>query len=136
MTSAPADPKTIVRSGYDAISEAYRSDSFPLAGTWYETALRVLDTALLPGSAVLDLGCGCGVPVAAQLAGSHRVTGVDLSERQIERARVLVPAAEFVRADMASIEFPARSFDAIEQEWFIPEDDGGHAAFFARVIAP
>ena len=35
---------------------------------------------LAPGSAVLDLGCGSGVPVAAALvAAGHAVTGLDLS---------------------------------------------------------
>jgi SAM-dependent methyltransferase len=209
MTSSPADPKTLVRSGYDTISEAYRADSFPLEGTWYETALRALDAALTTGSTVLDLGCGCGVPVAAHLARSHRVTGVDISERQIARARALVPDAEFLRADMTSVDLPARAFDAIvsfwaiihvpldeqpglfdaiarwlrpggvllmtvgcdawtgteddwygatmywshgdrdlyarmlrerrfriEQEWFVPEDDGGHTAFLARSSLP
>jgi ubiquinone/menaquinone biosynthesis C-methylase UbiE len=119
MTSSPADPKTLVRSGYDTISEAYRADSFPLEGTWYETALRALDAALTTGSTVLDLGCGCGVPVAAHLARSHRVTGVDISERQIARARALVPGAAFLRADMTSVDLPARAFDAIVAFWAI-----------------
>ncbi len=43
----------------------------------------------------------------------HRVTGVDLSDAQIERARHLVPAATFVRADMTALDLPAGSFDAV-----------------------
>jgi cyclopropane fatty-acyl-phospholipid synthase-like methyltransferase len=38
------------------------------------------------GSAVLDLGGGCGVPVARRLAPRYAMTGVDLSPVQIERA--------------------------------------------------
>ena len=62
---------------------------------------------------MLDLGCGCGVPVARRLARRYRVTGVDLSPLQIERARKLVPDATFICADMSALQFPARSFDAI-----------------------
>jgi 2-polyprenyl-3-methyl-5-hydroxy-6-metoxy-1,4-benzoquinol methylase len=63
---------------------------------------------------VLDLGCGCGVPVARTLAGAgHQVTGVDISEVQVRRARALVPAATFIQADATGAEFGDDSFDAI-----------------------
>ena len=65
--------------------------------------------SLLPAAArVLDAGCGCGVPVARDLvAAGHHVTGVDVSAVQIDRARRLVPAAEFVRADLTTLDLPA-----------------------------
>jgi SAM-dependent methyltransferase len=54
------------------------------------------------------------VPLARDLAdGGYAVTGVDLSAVQVERARRLVPAARFLHADMAEVEFPAASFDAV-----------------------
>jgi 2-polyprenyl-3-methyl-5-hydroxy-6-metoxy-1,4-benzoquinol methylase len=63
---------------------------------------------------VLDLGCGCGIPVARSLAAAgYQVTGIDFSDVQIERARRLVPAGTFVRADATTIDFPPESFDAI-----------------------
>ena len=63
---------------------------------------------------MLDLGCGCGVPVARSLAAAgYQVTGVDISEVQIERARRLVPAGTFIRADASEVSFPAVSFDAV-----------------------
>jgi SAM-dependent methyltransferase len=62
----------------------------------------------------LDLGCGCGIPVAATLANDgHRVTGIDLSEVQITRARRLVPNATFLHADANQVCFPDRTFDAV-----------------------
>ena len=61
---------------------------------------------------VLDLGCGCGVPVARDLvAAGHRVTGVDISDVQIQRARHLVPAATFRRADATTLHLPPESFE-------------------------
>ncbi len=63
---------------------------------------------------MLDLGCGCGVPVTQRLAAAgHRITGVDFSEVQIARARQLTPDAEFLCADIAEIRLPPHSFDAV-----------------------
>lgn len=107
------DPKAIVRSGYDQISYAYRDDTFDYEHSGYRVFLAWLDPLLAPGAAVLDLGCGCGIPVAAVLAQRHQVTGVDLSPVQIERARAIVPSATFLCADMTDLTFPAASFDAI-----------------------
>jgi cyclopropane fatty-acyl-phospholipid synthase-like methyltransferase len=70
---------------------------------------------LLPSRAdVLDLGCGAGVPVARDLiARGFKITGVDASAGQVERARCNVPQAHSIRADMTTIEFPAFAFDAV-----------------------
>jgi len=65
-------------------------------------------------SAVLDLGCGCGLPAARFLANAgHRVTGVDLSDVQIERARRLVPTGTSLRADATELQLLPASFDAV-----------------------
>lgn len=106
------DPKDLVRRGYDALSRHYER-SFA-AETKYQPWIAALQGRIPPGGAVLDLGCGCGVPVARVLtAAGHRVIGVDISEAQIGRARELVPDAEFVRADATEVDFPAASFDAV-----------------------
>jgi 2-polyprenyl-3-methyl-5-hydroxy-6-metoxy-1,4-benzoquinol methylase len=63
---------------------------------------------------VLDIGCGCGVPVARFLANAgHHVTGVDISDVQIDRARRLVPTGTFLRADAIEVRLPRASFDAV-----------------------
>jgi len=111
--AGPADGHTdLVRRGYDALSYHYRADD---AGEGrYAPWLAELKPRLPAGASVLDVGCGCGVPVARSLAAAgHAVTGVDLSDVQIERARQLVPAATFVRADANAVDFPAASFDAV-----------------------
>lgn len=106
------DPKDLVRRGYNALSgrydEAYDSDSK------YRAWVERLKARLEDGSRVLDLGCGSGVPVVRDLTeAGHRVTGVDISEMQIRRARQLVPGADFIRADATAVDFPAGSFDAV-----------------------
>ena len=62
---------------------------------------------------VLDLGCGCGIPVARRLAVTHQVTGIDISAVQIERARQLAPNGRFLCADMMAVAFPPAHFEAI-----------------------
>jgi len=116
---ARARQREMVRNGYDAISFAYRNDhgqdpSAPGATDQYEVWLSDLSRLLRPGNRVLDLGCGAGMPATRLLAtAGFRVTGIDISAVQIERARALVPAATFVQADMATWDPVPHWFDAI-----------------------
>jgi cyclopropane fatty-acyl-phospholipid synthase-like methyltransferase len=50
--------------------------------------------------------------VAAELAATYRVTGVDISPEQIGQAARNVPDAEFVCADARTVTFPDGHFDA------------------------
>jgi SAM-dependent methyltransferase len=107
------DARRVVEDGYDAVAERYFewSDARPSAvrRRWLDKALALIP----PGSDVLDLGCGAGVPMTRALAAGRRVTGVDLSTRQIGLARVNVPDATFIRADMTSLDLPPASLDAV-----------------------
>ena len=106
------DPKNLVRRSYDQISYAYRGDSIS-RDRGYFIWLDTLIPLLQHGDTVLDLGCGCGIPVAQELAQRFQVTGVDLSEVQIARARQLVPQATFLCTDMTALRFPPGTFAAI-----------------------
>lgn len=106
------DPKALVRRGYDAVSVRY--DAAYGAETKYQSLLGELCRRIPIGETVLDLGCGSGVPVASALASAGcRVTGMDISEVQIRRARERVPQAEFICADATAASFGAASFDAV-----------------------
>jgi ubiquinone/menaquinone biosynthesis C-methylase UbiE len=70
-----------------------------------------------PPAAVLDLGCGTGsLSVLLALEG-HRVTGIDLSERMLERARAKAAEAgvdvEFSKGDASALELPPAQFDVL-----------------------
>jgi SAM-dependent methyltransferase len=107
-----ADPVELVRSGYNAISRAYRGDDDPAPE--YDAWLALLQERIPRRGKVLDIGCGCGIPVARRLAAAgHQVTGVDISDVQIERARQLVPGAVFLRGDATEAGFPPGTFDAV-----------------------
>ena len=105
------DPKAVVRRGYDLVSRAYRADDAPEEN--YAQWLDLLEARVPAPAKVLDLGCGCGVPVARRLSPRYDVTGVDFSPVQIERARALVPTATFTCADMTTLEFPEGAFDVV-----------------------
>jgi SAM-dependent methyltransferase len=106
------NPKDVVRRGYDAASVRY--DQWSGGEAKYSAWLAELSERIPAGATVVDLGCGSGLPVARHLtqSGCH-VTGVDISEVQIRRARELVPAADFLRADIASVDFDPVSLDAV-----------------------
>jgi SAM-dependent methyltransferase len=109
-----SDPRTrLVADGYDA-----------MADTWEDWSSRVADdprhdwlaelVAVLPADAcVVELGCGNGTRETRELAARTKLTGVDLSEQQLRRARERVPDAEFVHADLTTIEFEPGSLDAV-----------------------
>lgn len=68
---------------------------------------------LPPGGAVLDLGCGMGALVGAWLiAQDFRLTGVDAVPALLERARVRLPAGEWIEGDMRHLDL-RRRFDGI-----------------------
>jgi len=78
------------------------------------TALEDLAVLLPREAAVLDLGCGAGVPVTRWLADrGFAVTGVDVSARQLDLARTYVPEATFIKADMTEVSFAPGSLDAV-----------------------
>ncbi len=107
-----SESKDVVQRGYDTVSHRYRGDDD--TPEHYPTWLRLLSDSIPEQADVLDLGCGCGVPMARDLTErGHRVLGVDLSAVQISRARRLVPGAEFRQADAVELAPAPDSLDAI-----------------------
>ena len=104
--------KRVVETGYDRVAERYLASKDAEDPTTL-AALDELARELSPGAAVLDLGCGAGVPATRRLAQRFAVTGVDLSTRQLELARQHVPAANFLKADMTDLSFAPEAFDAV-----------------------
>ena len=127
------DPKALVAAGYDVIAEAYlkRYGRSTVRDYWLNEL-----TARLPAHArVLDLGCGAGLPVARELAArGFAVVGVDGSARQVEMARRNVAGAEFIQADLTTVDLSPAAFDAVAAFYSIthvPRDE--HPALLQRI---
>ena len=108
------DPRTqLVADGYDVMGEAFVEWRDRIVGDPRAVWRGELVSRLPPGSRVLELGCGAGVPDTRLLADRFRVTGVDVSPEQVRRATAAVPSAEFVCADFTDLELPQGSFDGV-----------------------
>lgn len=105
--------KDAVEAGYDAIARTYLSWSQQIADDPRGHYLHELDRRLPDGAAILELGCGAGLPSTRRLAERHDVLGIDLSTAQLELARANVPGARFEKADMTAVDFPDATFDAV-----------------------
>jgi demethylmenaquinone methyltransferase / 2-methoxy-6-polyprenyl-1,4-benzoquinol methylase len=96
------------------------------------------ESAVAPGSRVLDACCGTGdLALAAERAGG-KVTGLDFSERMLARAREKSQTVEWVLGDVTALPFEDRSFDAVTVGFGIrnvPDLEAGLAEL-ARVVRP
>ncbi|HMB70405.1 MAG TPA: class I SAM-dependent methyltransferase [bacterium] len=108
------EPKQTIRRGYDLVSTTYRSEDFDFQSSGYRKYLDWVRDHTGPGTSVLDLGCGCGIPVASQLGSRGcEVLGIDISPVQIERARRLVPQARFLCGDAMEADLGSDTFDLV-----------------------
>lgn len=108
-TLAPA----AVEAMFDRISPVYdvmnRTMTAGLDRRWRRLAAGAV---VHPGDEVLDACCGTGdLAIAAESAGG-RVTGLDFSERMLERARRKSATVSWVRGDVTALPFADQSFDA------------------------
>ena len=75
--------------------------------------LDAFGNMLAPGASVLDIGCGGGEPVAARLIRQgFAVTGIDSSQNLIALASARFPHAQWLVADMRSLNL-GRRFDGL-----------------------
>jgi len=103
----------LVADGYDAIGDTFAEWRTRIVGDpreeWADELFRRLDD----DARVLELGSGAGTPETRRAAERFRVTGVDISPKQVERARAALPEVEFLCADFTELELPPGSFDAV-----------------------
>jgi len=114
------DPaKRKAQAAYNAASDHF--DDEPLA-FWARIGTRTVERLRLPpGSTVLDVGCGTGasaIPAAQAVGSTGSVTGIDLADRLLNRAREKaahrgLPNVEFRQADMEALGYPNSTFDAV-----------------------
>jgi demethylmenaquinone methyltransferase/2-methoxy-6-polyprenyl-1,4-benzoquinol methylase len=106
-------PAEGVRTMFDRIAPVYDAMNRTMtAGLDRRWRRLTAEAVVRPGDRVLDACCGTGdLAVAAARAGG-RVTGLDFSERMLERARRKAPGLEWVRGDVLALPFEDGAFDA------------------------
>jgi len=73
----------------------------------------LLSGTSLRGKKFLDVGCGLGYFSKKAIRKGARVTGLDVGERIIKRARKLMPAGRFLVGDAKSLPFNDNTFDIV-----------------------
>src|SRR2546421_978681 len=102
-----------VRRMFDRIAPVYdamnRTMTAGLDQRWRRTTAAAV---VHPGDDVLDACCGTGDLAIACARTGGTVTGLDFSERMLERARRKAPELEWVSGDLLALPFPEASFEA------------------------
>lgn len=97
-------------NGYEAVSEKFMA----LRSNVGVHTVRVWSRRLRPRVAILDLGCGHGVPISQALIEDGFVLfGVDASQRLVEEYRRRFPHAEVAHEAVEDSTFFNRTFDAV-----------------------
>ena len=112
-TQAGRLPAEGVRAMFDRIAPVYdamnRVMTAGLDRRWRAAAAAAV---VRPGDGVLDSCCGTGDLALACAGAGGRVTGLDFSERMLERARRKSSEIEWVQGDALALPFDDGSFDA------------------------
>ena len=114
MTSGTGTlPAEGVRTMFDRIAPVYDAMNHLMTAGLDRRWRRVTAEAVVrPGDRVLDACCGTGDLALACARTGGRVTGLDFSERMLERARAKSSAVEWVQGDALALPFEDGSFDA------------------------
>jgi demethylmenaquinone methyltransferase/2-methoxy-6-polyprenyl-1,4-benzoquinol methylase len=103
-----------VRTMFDRIAPVYDVMNHVMtAGLDIRWRRRAAQAAVRKGDRVLDAACGTGDLAIADLkAGAAKVTGLDFSEKMLERARSKQTSIEWLQGDMLALPFADETFDA------------------------
>ena len=128
-----------VRAMFDRIAPVYdvmnRVFTMGLDGHWRKLAAA---GAVRPGDRVLDAACGTGDLALADRKAGGEVTGLDFSERMLERARRKSSQITWVQGDALALPFENASFDAATIGFGVRNVDDLDAGLreLARVLRP
>jgi demethylmenaquinone methyltransferase/2-methoxy-6-polyprenyl-1,4-benzoquinol methylase len=106
-------PAEGVRTMFDRIAPVYDAMNHVMTAGLDRRWRRVAAEAVVrPGDRVLDACCGTGDFALADVRAGGRVTGLDFSDRMLERARAKSSAVEWIQGDALALPFEDGSFDA------------------------
>jgi demethylmenaquinone methyltransferase/2-methoxy-6-polyprenyl-1,4-benzoquinol methylase len=106
-------PAEGVRAMFDRIAPVYDvMNRVMTAGLDQRWRAEAAAAVVRPGDAVLDACCGTGELALACVRAGGRVTGLDFSERMLERARRKSQEVEWVQGDALALPFDDGRFDS------------------------
>lgn len=131
MTPETRDVWTLYDRHADAFGRARLGST--LERGWLDALCAHLS---LPGAAILDIGCGTGEPIAADLIRRGAVvTGIDAAPAMIARARSRFPEHDWRIADMRNLDLEDRFDAVIAWDSFFHLPRGDQPAVLARLAA-
>ena len=126
-----------VRGMFDRIAPVYDAMNRLMSGGLDQRWRRITaEAAVRPGDRVLDACCGTGDLALSALAAGGQVTGLDFSERMLDRAVRKSDAIEWKRGDALELPFADGSFDTVTVGFGVRnlEDLGRGLGEFRRVL--
>lgn len=107
-------PAEGVRAMFDRIAPVYDAMNRTMTAGLDRRWRRITaESVVRPGDEVLDACCGTGdLAVACARAGAAKITGLDFSERMLERARHKAPEIQWISGDVLELPFEDASFNA------------------------
>ncbi|HVA28631.1 MAG TPA: class I SAM-dependent methyltransferase [Candidatus Baltobacteraceae bacterium] len=119
---------------FDSLAEYYDAGRIGYSNDLYN---MLLGYGLAPTHHVLDVACGTGVASRPLIENGFRVTGVDVSEPMLTKARERLPAATWVAGAAEALPFAPDAFDAaISAQAFHHVDRAKAIEEIARVVKP
>lgn len=121
------------RDAYNAIAESWDRAH----NAFYGREKAYLDTFLrdmAARSAILDLGCGTGRPMAEYILNQgHKVTGIDQAVELLERARTRMPSGTWIESTIEGFDTDDRFASVVcwDALFHIPREH--HPAILARI---
>lgn len=102
-----------------------------------ERVLRMVFSLALDHPKILDLGCGNGW-FSQELSRFGHVTGIDLSEEAIAKAKASYPHITFLAGNVLANALPAEHFDIVVSQEVLAhvEDQATYLHVAARVLRP
>ena len=124
------------RDGYREWSLSYDEPGNPIIALEQPALWSMLDS--VPPGRALDAACGTGRHAGHLVALGHTVLGIDITPEMLDRARINVPAASFIRGDLLAIPATDQEFDAVVCGLALSHlvDLDGAVRELARVLRP
>jgi len=99
---------------------------------------ELIEPSLLPGSSLLDLGCGYGKDIQYFQKEGFEACGIDISSEMINLAKKIVPQAHLTQASFDKLPYGDESFDIVFSRYAIQHSHNTEQVFreIYRVLKP